>query len=85
MAGLDGLHNLASGMTVNTDAMRKQLEGILIQLDGVAASVQATMEIIGPAPCEHPLDDRQDLSTMGIERWTCRRCGFKVERPMGSD
>lgn len=33
-----------------------------------------------PPPCEHPREERLDLSTMGsAERWKCRVCGFKYD------
>jgi hypothetical protein len=73
---------------MNVEALRKQLESMLLQLDGVAASVQAALAMTEPEaekPCEHPTEDRLDQSTFTVERWKCRRCGFEVERPRGSE
>jgi transposase-like protein len=76
---------------MNVEALRKQLESMLLQLDGVAASVQAAMAQIQPEaerPCDHPEEARLNMSAMGLERWRCRHCGFEYEKiiePGGGD
>ena len=73
------------------NALHKQLESILLQLDGVAASVQAAIAQIEPEaerPCDHPEEARLQMSAMGLEKWRCRRCGFEYEKiiePGGGD
>lgn len=73
---------------MNVEAQRKLLEGMLLQLDGLASSVSAALAMTEPEaeqPCTHPQEDRLDQSTFAVERWKCRRCGFEVERPQGSE
>ncbi len=63
---------------------------IIAQLLAIRASVDAMLALLAPeepedggGECNHPPQVRQDLSTMGIERWQCKLCGYLFERKTG--
>ncbi len=55
-------------------------ETIMNLLVSAGAAIEAALSLLeeeGKAPeCKHPPDSRQDLSTMGHERWKCKLCGY---------
>ena len=51
-------------------------------LEAAAAAIRAVIsspEESPPAACDHPEDQRIDLSTMGVTRWQCKVCGHVEE------
>jgi hypothetical protein len=65
--------------------MTKEQKAILIaQVWAMRTQCDATLAVLGvpmegeePADCEHPVDQRENLTTMGgPEEWTCRACGY---------
>jgi hypothetical protein len=60
-----------------TTATVQILRGIREQVDGLITLLEGDSESAAtPAACEHPLEVRQDISTMGNPRWRCVDCGF---------
>ncbi len=69
-------------------------EQLTMQLLAIRASVDAMLSLLEPTPqpqepkepdgdeCSHPLQARQKLDTMGVERWQCTICGYLFERKM---
>lgn len=58
---------------MNTESARAQIEAIRCLLKGIEAGLDG-WEI--EKPCQHPKDERIDLSTMGHEAWQCSICGY---------
>lgn len=56
------------------------LERIAIALERLVSLTELGS---GEPRCEHPDDARVDASAMGWERWSCRLCGYHVERQTG--
>lgn len=50
-------------------------------LEAAAAAIRAVVFCpeSPPAACDHPEDQRIDLSTMGHPRWQCKLCGHLEE------
>lgn len=46
------------------------------QLKAVIAMVEAVLLQIDDGECQHPQEERIDMSTMGREAWMCRTCGY---------
>lgn len=66
----------------------KDMERLKSLLNAAGASLEAAFDIIAaydeePPQCEHPKDKRKDYSTMGVERWQCKECGFLYEQKGG--
>lgn len=54
------------GMKAQLAAMESQIDAALLVLtQGVAEDI-----------CQHPPDQRTDMSTMGTTRWQCKQCGY---------
>lgn len=61
-------------------AIRAHLEALQIQVDGlIAAETEAAAK---PAGCPHR--NQVDLSTMGLEQWQCRDCGYQHRRELNA-
>ena len=56
--------------------MSDPLERIAVALERIATVLEG-FEPVTEEPCLHPLDQRQDFSVMGQERWRCK-CGHAV-------
>lgn len=57
---------------------------IIAQLEAMRAQIDATLFLLfedepEPISCQHPAESRVDMSTMGIQRWQCRICGYQHE------
>lgn len=53
------------------EAMGAQIEALLI--------ICMDLEEEQPTGCQHPTDQRIDMSTMGVDRWQCKLCGHQHE------
>lgn len=51
-------------------------ELIKAQLKAVIAMAESIILELDEEECQHPIDDRIDLSTMGHEAWQCGVCGY---------
>lgn len=60
-------------LKIQLEAMNSQLDFLLEMLIDYQEQEPET-EI-----CTHPVESRINLSTMGIERWQCRVCGYQYE------
>jgi len=70
-----------------TDAQVAQL---LAMLERLTHGVETLLALFAPeapsdAPCAHPLEERDDCSTMGEPRFRCSLCGAIVEGTAGSE
>lgn len=68
---------------INVTVLMSQLLAMRAAIEGLANQVDAVLSVLCPVSsnveCNHPKDKRQNLSTMGIERWKCRECGYIYE------
>ena len=67
---------------------KQEMESVLIALriqhDAMGALIEALLCVAmdiedQPQGCQHPSDQRIDMSTMGAERWQCKLCGYQHE------
>jgi hypothetical protein len=61
--------------TVQAARAIKLLERIAVALERQNVIMAAVGGAAESDACVHPLEDREDLSTMGHPRWRCK-CGF---------
>lgn len=55
---------------MSIESIKAQLIAIKSMADAILAEIDQEEE------CDHPKDERIDMSTMGHERWQCGVCGF---------
>jgi rubrerythrin len=56
----------------------RQLEAAKTALDTALLLIRAAEH--GEEVCQHPENERENMSTMGhLGRWRCKRCGFTFE------
>jgi ubiquitin C-terminal hydrolase len=63
--------------------IKEQKEILIAQVFALRAQCDATLAVLGvqvvdesPEECEHPIDQRENLTTMGgPDEWRCRACG----------
>ena len=62
-----------------------QLVSMKNQIAALESQVDAALSIlcIENDTCQHPKDQRVNLSTMGQERWQCKACGYLYEEVKG--
>lgn len=70
--------------------MKAKERALLISLiNNAGAALEAAFEIVAKDEeepgCEHPADQRKNYSTMGVERWQCKLCGFFYEQKKEGD
>jgi hypothetical protein len=72
-------------MTINPDLLVAQLYASRAQAEATITQIDATLAALGvpmdradaDAICTHPVELREDLTTMGGPlEWRCRACGF---------
>jgi hypothetical protein len=64
---------------MKTTRLIATLNSIGSLLDGLIAELEDDEPAAGSGECEHPHDERDDLTTMGgPEGWRCRACGFST-------
>ena len=55
----------------------KDREALCLTLVSIHELIEALLEMLHPG-CLHPMDERDDLSTMGhLGEWRCRKCGYE--------
>lgn len=70
---------------ITKQEMESVLVALKIQHDAMGALIEALlcvamdMEEEQPQDCQHPSDQRIDMSTMGAIRWQCKLCGHQHE------
>jgi hypothetical protein len=65
---------------VKNVSLLSRLNAIGSLVDGLIAELEEEdQEAAGSGDCPHPVDQREDLTTMGgPEGWRCRVCGFST-------
>lgn len=74
---------LTRGQARQAEALERAagaLERIAAVLDRIEAGAAAAA-VDEIEACAHPESSRADASVMGRERWSCRDCGYSVDRP----
>lgn len=62
-----------TGLLGRLNAIGSLVDGLIAELE------EEGEEAAGTGKCAHPVDQREDLTTMGgPEGWRCRVCGFST-------